>query len=119
MSDPYPPQEPVTPATYAPPEPYPAPQPVAYQMVPMVPMAPMLVQGPTFPKSKTTAILLAIFLGPWTFLYTYKRDSGLFWLHMVLGIFACWILWPLVAWIWAIIAACVRSNAFYERFPNA
>ncbi len=31
-------------------------------------------------KSKTTAVLLACFLGPWTWLYTYKLDSKKFWI---------------------------------------
>lgn len=30
-------------------------------------------------KSKTAAVLLAVFLGPWTWLYTYTRDFRKFW----------------------------------------
>lgn len=33
-------------------------------------------------KSKTTAVLLAVFLGPWTWLYTIKRD----WVKFLIGI---------------------------------
>jgi hypothetical protein len=31
------------------------------------------------PKSKTTAVVLAFFLGIWSYLYTYKRDANAFW----------------------------------------
>jgi hypothetical protein len=40
---------------------------------------------PPSPKSKTTAVLLAVFLGCWTWLYTYKKNSWKFWLGLVLG----------------------------------
>jgi len=29
----------------------------------------------TWKRIKTTAVLLAIFLGPWTWIYTFKKDS--------------------------------------------
>lgn len=35
-------------------------------------------------KSKTAAVLLAVFLGPWTWVYTYKRDSWKFWVGMLI-----------------------------------
>ena len=40
---------------------------------------------PPSPKSKTTAVLLAVFLGCWTWLYTYKKNTWKFWLGLVLG----------------------------------
>jgi hypothetical protein len=36
------------------------------------------------PKSKTAAILLAVFLGFWTWLYTYKKDGWKFWVSLAL-----------------------------------
>ena len=36
------------------------------------------------PKSKTTAVLLAVFLGFWAWLYTYKRNTWKFWGGLVL-----------------------------------
>jgi|694.fasta_scaffold51111_7 hypothetical protein len=33
-------------------------------------------------KSKTTAVVLAVFLGPWSWLYTYALNSYKFWLTM-------------------------------------
>jgi hypothetical protein len=38
------------------------------------------------PKSKTTAVLLAVFLSFWTWLYTYNRNSWKFWLGLVFSI---------------------------------
>lgn len=34
-------------------------------------------------KSKSVALILAIFLGPWTWVYTYARDKTKFWLSFV------------------------------------
>ena len=33
-------------------------------------------------KSKTAAFLLAVFLGPWTWLYTFKVDQAKFWVWL-------------------------------------
>ncbi len=69
-------------------------------------------------KSKTTAVLLAVFLGFWTWVYTYTQvDSWKFWLNLVLSVLTLGI-WGIVAWIWAIIDASVRPSAWYENFPN-
>jgi hypothetical protein len=46
-------------------------------------------------KSKTAAILLAIFLGPWTWLYTYRRDSTKFWIGMLVPV--AWIVLLILA----------------------
>ncbi len=40
--------------------------------------------GPTA-KTKTAAVLLAVFLGPWTWLYTYRRNAWKFWVGLVGG----------------------------------
>jgi len=34
-------------------------------------------------KSKTTAVLLAVFLGFWSYLYTFKADAKIFWASIV------------------------------------
>lgn len=70
------------------------------------------------PKDKTTAILLAVFLGFWTWLYTYKKDAWKFWLNLALSIVLLIIAYPLVAWIWAIIDVAVKPESFYKNFPN-
>ena len=67
------------------------------------------------PKSKTTAVLLAIFLGFWAWLYLYKRNSGKFWLNLILTIVSGFS-WGLVAWIWAIIYAASKPESWYQNY---
>ncbi len=55
-------------------------------------------------KQKVIAILLAIFLGPFTWLYTMKEDQTKF----IIGLLCITIGWlfifpPIVAWIWAVV----------------
>lgn len=69
------------------------------------------------PKDKTIAIILAIFVGMFTWVYTYKVDSGKFWINFIVSIVTVGI-WGLVAWLWAIIEAASRSEQFYRNFPN-
>jgi len=38
------------------------------------------------PKSKTAAILLAVFLSFWTWLYTYRRDAWKFWTGLAVNL---------------------------------
>jgi hypothetical protein len=66
-------------------------------------------------KSKTTAVLLAVFLGLWTWLYTYKEDNVKFWLSIVLCIFTSGA-WGFVAWVWAIIESAIRSDSWYNSY---
>jgi hypothetical protein len=45
-------------------------------------------------RNKTTAVLLAVFLTPWTWFYTYKKDAWKFWLSWIIlngGTLAIWI----------------------------
>ncbi len=68
-------------------------------------------------KDKTIALLLAIFLGFWTWVYTYDLDSGKFWINFILSLVSCG-LWGFVAWIWAIIDVVSRPDSFYTNFPQ-
>lgn len=77
----------------------------------------MQVMQPVSPKSKTTAVVLAVLFGPFAWIYTYKKDAWKFWLNLVLTIVTIGI-WGLVAWVWAIIDLAVRPSHWYERFPN-
>ena len=80
-------------------------------------------------KSKTTAVLLAVFLAPFNWLYTYKKDVAKFWIALVVDIIFTIILIasegeasPLVfivwiaIWIWAIIDVSVKDKEWYENF---
>ena len=68
-------------------------------------------------KDKTVAILLAIFLGFWAWIYTWEIDKVKFWvgLGVTLGTFG---IAGIVFQIWAIVDAASRSNEFYIRYPN-
>ena len=80
-------------------------------------------------KSKVAAILLAVFFGFWTWLYTHREDGWKFWLALgvsvvnvvlvfvTLGfwIVLAWIPW-LVFWIWPIIDAAVKSDDWYVSY---
>ena len=71
-------------------------------------------------KDKTVAILLAIFLGFWTWLYSYQRDTWKFWVGLVLNIVGLFLFMVpnIGVWIWAIIDVAVKPQQFYDQFPN-
>jgi hypothetical protein len=62
-------------------------------------------------------VLLAVFLGFWTWCYTYKRDAWKFWLNFALTL-VTFGLFVVVAWIWAIIDVSFKSPEFYRDFSN-
>lgn len=70
----------------------------------------------TVSKDKTVAVVLAVFLGLWTWLYTYKLDAWKFWLNLGLCFFTLGF-WGLVAWIWAIIDSAIKPTQYYANFP--
>lgn len=95
-------------------------------------------------KSKTTAVLLSIFLGFWSWLYTYKKDSKKFWTYLILILagsiivglliskittsslvlvnYGTWIwLYFLInasSYIWVLINSIGRPESFYTNYPN-
>lgn len=71
----------------------------------------------TVPKSKATAVILAVFLGCCTWIYTYKRDAWKFWLGLLLAIFLCWtIVVPFCVYGWAVIDVAVKSPEWYDEY---
>lgn len=74
--------------------------------------------SPIIPKQKTTAVLLAVFLTFWTWVYTYKVDAWKFWLNLVLSFLTVGFWAIFVAWPWAIIDAARRKDDWYLAFPN-
>jgi hypothetical protein len=92
----------------------------------------------TAAKSKTTSLLLAVFLSFWTWLYTYKKDAWKFWTGMLiviifLGVFFLQIFIadtnvvvvlassfaPLVMMgvdVWAIIDTARKSEQWFKSF---
>lgn len=77
------------------------------------------------PKSKTSAVLLAVFLWFWTWLYTYQRSKGKFWTGLALAVVGAitaivgvgLLVW-LGLWIWAIVDTASKPDEFYTRYPN-
>jgi predicted RNA-binding Zn-ribbon protein involved in translation (DUF1610 family) len=72
-------------------------------------------------KSKSTAILLAVFLGPWTYLYTYKRNAAKFWIGLVVGLFLGFLTVGIsifIVWLVAIIDVATKPESYYLHFPN-
>jgi len=98
------------------------------------------------PKSKTSAVLLAAFLGAWSWLYTYKKNKNKFWFSVglvtalsliiftwaavasmgdyvsdvefeVRRVFAwAWLLSPAAVWIWAIVDNSLKKPEWYENY---
>jgi len=76
------------------------------------------------PKDKTVAVLLAVFLAPWNWVYTYKRDASKFWVGLVLmvlgaflAVFLVGFLMIIGVWLWAVIDASSKPDMFYRQFP--
>lgn len=78
-------------------------------------------------RNKTTAVLLAVFLSFWTWLYTFDRDSTKFWIGLgvnIVGVvfiffFGLGILIDLGIWIWAIVDVASKPNEFYQNYSIA
>jgi hypothetical protein len=65
-------------------------------------------------KSKTTAVVLAVFLGFWSWLYTYRVNKTKFWLTMSIH-----LLWWVALILSAVIFAMRASSGIYiaEDYP--
>jgi hypothetical protein len=81
-------------------------------------------EGAAAPKDKVVAILLAVFLAFFTWLYTYKRDAWKFWLAFALTLTVFNPIWTWIIlfmpnfgiWIWAIVDVSVKPRSFYETY---
>jgi len=98
-----------------------------------------------YPKSKTVTILLAVFFGFWSWLYTYKKDYKKFWVYLCLNMlstvaiiiilnlvfsgysskafedYGTWI-WLCIlingsSSIWALVNSITRPESFYTNYP--
>jgi hypothetical protein len=97
-------------------------------------------------KSKTTAVLLAVFLGTWSWLYTYRENASKFWITAIVlfgipflvvvltavtyssggyrgvqGWMAAvtglfWYLSLFGFWLWSIIDNAVKSDNWYRNY---
>ena len=62
-------------------------------------------------KSKTTAILLAVFFSFFTWLYTYREDGAKFWGGLAISI----VFFP-ATWIWAIVDTVSKNDEWYADY---
>ncbi len=83
-------------------------------------------------RNKITAVLLAIFVGIFGWIYTYQKDKKKFWASLVLelallvaasvtNLFAVYIIYylgGLGVYIWVIVDAVRRPEAFFTQYPN-
>ena len=83
-------------------------------------------------KSKTAAVLLAVFLSFWTWLYTYKKDAWKFWVGLVVAITgAILFAYPEIGmvsvlvpvlnagiWIWSMVDAVSKKDEWYRSYPG-
>ncbi len=77
------------------------------------------------PKDKTVAVLMAVFIPPRNWVYTYRRDASKFWAGLVVMVVG-WILTIVLVgflmllgvWIWAILDAASKPDLYYRQFPN-
>lgn len=94
-------------------------------------------------KNKAVAVVLAVFLGHWTWLYTFQKDAGKFWI--VLSSWIAFILYSMIAfaegwlepstsvdlggslaailllsvaggWVWAIVDSAARKEEWYLSY---
>lgn len=75
-------------------------------------------------KSKTTAILLAVFLGSWTWVYTWHYDYWKwligFLVPMILSLTLIGLPFAMLisvgVWIWAIVDTASKEDSWYKNY---
>lgn len=66
-------------------------------------------------KKKSTAVVLAVLFGIFSWCYTYKYDAWKFWLNLVL-IFISLGFWGIVAIVWVIVDQAMKPAEAYETY---
>ena len=83
-------------------------------------------------REKMPALILAIFMGPWTWLYTYQVDHWKFWFSIVIVIgafiteglisnpisYAIAVLSGISVWVASIVIAVKRSDEWYKTYGD-
>ncbi len=70
-----------------------------------------------YSKDKTVAILLSVFLGFWTWIYTWEIDQTKFWIGLGVTFITAGVA-GIAFHIWAIVDAASRTPEFYLNYPN-
>lgn len=75
------------------------------------------------PKSKGVAVLLAVFLTFWTWVYTYQRDKVKFWSGLALAFLGGVLTLVLIGWVvlfgvwlWAVLDTAMKPETFYRQY---
>jgi hypothetical protein len=83
-------------------------------------------------KTKSTSVILAVFLGFWTYLYTFQKDAALFWVSLgIQGFFifaisstpgagssGAFLFVLIIFWLLSVIVTASRSSEWYLRYPH-
>ena len=92
----------------------------------------LVIEKPDIVKIKAVGVVLAIFFSFFSWLYTYKKNAGKFWLCLALniipiilyntaggpfGVLFAWLLNSLF-WLWAIIYNAAKPSQFFEKYPD-
>ena len=79
-------------------------------------------------KSKSTALILAIFFSFFTWLYTSKRDGKKFWLALIIYLVCLFTLFGSIylydvqtiilpaIWLWAVLSTAFRKSEWYAQY---
>jgi len=69
-------------------------------------------------KSRSTAMILAVFFSFWSWLYTYRENGYKFWIGLIICLTCWWLFFiPNIAiWIWAMVDNNSRSEEWYEEY---
>lgn len=77
------------------------------------------------PRSKRTAVALAVLLTFWTWYYTYRKDKRKFWVGLAVDVVALVLPHAGVGlvllsgvWVWAVVDAAIKPVAWYGRYPR-
>ena len=63
-------------------------------------------------RKKTTAVLLAVFFGYFSWIYTWEKNKNKFWINLALALFGG----AIIGWIWAIIDNASKPSEFYQNY---
>jgi len=85
----------------------------------------MYAYGVPAKKDKTVALILAIFVGHFAWLYTYDRDQQKFWIGTGIWLGGWLLIFFLVGiflwiglWIWVIVDVVQRNDDWYAAYPS-
>ena len=85
----------------------------------------MYAYGTPAKKDKTVALILAIFVGHFAWLYTYDRDQQKFWIGTGIWVGGFLLLFFVVGffmwiglWIWVIVDVVQRNDDWYAAYPS-